>query len=71
MADAVERIVSGVVLSILGVLSIYILNAFAMTPALQTEQGVTILRTAADSIVLLIVVGLPGGLLIAKLLAKM
>lgn len=70
MVDVVEAIVSGIVLSILGLLSIYVLNAFATTPALQTEQGLTILRTAADSIVLRVVVGLPGGLLIAKLLAE-
>lgn len=68
MTDIVGQLIGGIVLVIIALVSFALFGALVSNPTLRTPQGLFIIKSATDVIVLLVVVGLPGGLLIVGLL---
>lgn len=68
--SAEDRIISGFILAITGLVAIAVLDAFATNPAFQNAQSYSILGSAATSIALLVTIGMPGTLwVLGKLLS--
>lgn len=58
--DFVNAIVGLIILTIVALVSLAILDAFAQVESLQTPQGREILDSAATAIVLIVVIGASG-----------
>ena len=67
----VSAVVGAVILLILGLVSLTILDTFAQAETLQTPLGREILDSAATSIVLIVIIGLPGAGLLIRLMSNM
>jgi len=67
----VSAVVGAVALSIVGLVSLEILNTFAQAETLQTPIGREILDSAATAIVLIVIIGLPGAGLVIRLMSNL
>jgi len=69
--DFVDAIVGLIILTIVALMSLAILDAFAQVESLQTPQGREILDSAATAIVLIAVIGASGVGIIIRLMSEL